>query len=431
MEATPGGWERVVRRLLRKLRRPSALERDELAQSLRAAYGCSTARDALLMAVERGLHHHDRRLAAIIRRCDIDGELTRNVAEELSFSPRHFFRYRSDAVDAVAVEIERTVRGAAAVYAPMHRDAMHAYSLGRYLLERFDVGDCRQSIDFFQRALDAAPRLVEGWTALANANICLALASASAEANAAVARARECIERATELAPHSPSVQAAGAAVTLWETRDAKRARQLALGALDQDDRAAHGHYVLAWSAVMDGDLDEAERSFARASDAEPQSFRFMATEVTIPYFRGDYALSAARATELLKAEPECIFVLGYLTEALNATGRYAETIKAAAPLAGKPNADAVTTAYARALALSGDRERALAVRRTFRGPAVMHAAIDLALDEPARAIHMLERAVDEDNGLLAVIDYDPVFAPLRDEPRYVRAVGTYLARIA
>ncbi len=431
MGATGGGWERAVRRLLRKLRRPSALERDELALSLRAAYGCATARDALLIAIERGLQHHDRRLAAIIRRCDLDGELTRNVADELSFSPRHFFRYRSDAVDAVAVEIERTLRRAAASRVPVRSDALHAYALGRYLLQRFDIGDCRQSIDCFERALDAAPRLIEGWTALASANISLALASASVEANAAVTRARECVARAAELAPKSPQVQAADAAVTLWETRNLKRARELALVALDQNDRTADAHYALAWSAVMDGDLDEGERSFARASDAEPQSFRCMATEVMIPYFRGDYADSAARSAALLAVEPECIFVLGYLTEALNVTGRYAETIEAAAPFAGKPHAAVVTTAYARALALSGDRERALDVRNAFQGPAAMKAAIDLALDDPASAIALIERALDEDNGLLAVIDYDPVFAPLRDEPRYVRAVSTYRAKIA
>ena len=430
MEPVERGWDRVARRLLRKLRRPSALERDELAHTLRAAYGCATAREALLVAIERGLHHHDRRLAAIIRRCDVDGELTHTVAAELNFSPRHFFRYRSDAVAAVAVEIERTLRAAAASRDPLRRDALHAYALGRYLMQRFDLIDCRESINWFHRALDSAPRLVEGWTALAGANISLALASASAEANAAVSRARECVARAAELAPRSPHVQGANAAVTLWETRNVKRTREIAQVALDQDDRTAHAHYALAWSSVFDGDLDAAERSFARATDAEPQSFRYMAAELTIPFFRGDYADAAARARELLAIEPACVFVMGYLAEALNATGRYAETIEVAAPLAGDPHAGSVITAYARALALSGDRDGAVAVRDGFTGPAAMLAAMELALGDHARALDLLERAVDEDNGLLTVVDYDPVFAPLRDEPRYTRAVNTYREKI-
>jgi predicted Zn-dependent protease len=427
METAQGGWDGVVRRLLRKLRRPSALERDDLAQSLRAAYGCATAREALLVAIERGLHHHDSRLVAIIRRCDVDGELTHNVAAELNFSPRHFFRYRSDAVQAVSVEIERTLRAAAASRDPQRREALHAYALGRYLLQRFDLSDCRQSIKWLERALGAAPRLVEGWTALAGANIGLALASASDEANAAVARARACVNHAAELAPHAPLVQAANAGVTLWETRNVKRARELARVALEKDDRTAHAHYALAWSAVIDGDLDEAERSFARASDAEPQSFRYMAAELTIPFFRGDYADAARRARELLDIEPDCDFVLGYLTEALNAEGRFADTIDVAAAHAeGGAHAAAVTTAYARALALSGDREHAAAVRARFTGPAVMQAAIDVALGETGRALDLLGVAVDEDNGLLTVIDYDPAFEPLRGEPRYAHTLRAY-----
>jgi predicted Zn-dependent protease len=427
MDTAQGGWDGVARRLLRKLRRPSALERDDLAQSLRAAYGCATAREALLVAIERGLHHHDRRLAAIIRRCDVEGELTHTVAAELNFSPRHFFRYRSEAIAAVSVEIERTLRAVAASRDPQRREALHAYALGRYLLQRFDLTDCRLSIRWLERALGAAPRLVEGWTALAGANVSLALASASNEANAAVARARACVDYAAELAPHSPLVQAADAGVTLWETRDAKRARELARVALDQDDRTAHAHYALAWSAVMDGDLDEAERGFARASDADPQSFRYMAAELTIPFFRRDYADTAQRARELLDVEPECDFVLGYLTEALNADGRYAETIDVAARHAGGgSHAAAVTTAYARALALSGDRERAAEVRERFTGPAVMQAAMDVALGETGRALGLLDAAVHEDNGLLAVVDYDPAFEPLRAEPRYAQILRAY-----
>jgi len=425
MDATDRGWERVARRLLRKLRRPSALERDELAQSLRAAYGCTTAREALITAIERGLHDHDRRLAAIIRRCDIDGELTHTVAGELNFSPRHFFRYRGEAVDAVAVEIQRTLRAADALRDPQRREAMHAYAVGRYLLQRFDLADCRLSIDWLQRAVDTAPRLIEGWTALASANVSLALASAS-EANAALSRARGCVQRAAELAPLSPSVQAANAGVTLWQTRNVKRTRDLAHIALDHDDRSAHAHFALGWSNVMEGDFDGAERSFACASAAEPESFRFMAAEMTIPFFRGNYADAAARARELLEIEPSCGFVLGYLAEALNATGSYAETIEIAAPLAGEPYAATVTTAYARALALSGDRDGAIAVRDAFKGPAVMHAAIELALDEPTRALDLLEQGAGEGNGLLAVVDYDPAFGSLRDEPRYAQILSAY-----
>jgi predicted Zn-dependent protease len=153
-----------------------------------------------------------------------------------------------------------------------------------------------------------------------------------------------------------------------------------------------------------------------------------MAARVTVPMFRGDYAGAAARARELLDIEPSCGFVTGYLAEALNAMGQYAETVELAAPGPGQPQTAAVTTAYARALALSGDRERAVTVRDAFAGPAVMQAAIELALDAPERALDLLELGITEDNGLLAVVDLDPVFEPLRGEKRYASILSTYRA---
>lgn len=425
MHATAAGWDEAVRGLLRKLRRPSALERDTLAQNLRVAYGCATVRDALVIAIERGLHGHDGRLGTIIRRCDVDGDLTHTVAGELHMSVRHFFRYRGEALRAVAVEIERALRAADATRDPQHKDALHAYALGRYLLQRFGRDDCRLSIAWLERAVAAAPRLVDAWTALASANVSLALASA-ADANDAMARARSCIDHATQIAPMSPHVRATNAFVTLWETRNAKRARALALVALDHDDRTAQAHAALGWTSAIEGDFDAAARSFASASAAEPHSFRFLASEMTIPFFRGEYAVAAARARELLDVEPACDFVLGYLAEALNAAGRYAETVELLTPRDGEKHAASVMTAYARALALVGDRRRALDIRSAFGGPAVMRASIDLALGEPARALDLLERALGEDNGLLAIVNYDPVFEPLRAEPRYARAVSRY-----
>jgi CheY-like chemotaxis protein len=93
--------------MLRKLRRPWLLERDDHASALRAVLGTESARDAVRLLIDRGLRDLDARSKAIIRRCDVAGEPTATVADALYLSNRHFFRCRAAAFDAIEVEFDR------------------------------------------------------------------------------------------------------------------------------------------------------------------------------------------------------------------------------------------------------------------------------------------------------------------------------------
>jgi hypothetical protein len=95
-----------VRGLLRGLRRPVQLERDEIARELRRALRALTAREAVLTLVERALRHEHAFCAEIVQRCDVDGGATLAVAGEMHLSARQFFRYRAHAIEAIAVELE-------------------------------------------------------------------------------------------------------------------------------------------------------------------------------------------------------------------------------------------------------------------------------------------------------------------------------------
>ncbi|MDQ6780398.1 MAG: hypothetical protein M3Z37_04490, partial [Candidatus Eremiobacteraeota bacterium] len=96
-----------VRKLLRLLRRPHLLERERLAILLRQAAGTATAREALLGVIDQifGASHEGRRLHEIIQRCDMRGEKGRAAAAAMSLSLRQFFRYRVEAIQALASAI--------------------------------------------------------------------------------------------------------------------------------------------------------------------------------------------------------------------------------------------------------------------------------------------------------------------------------------
>jgi hypothetical protein len=104
---------REIRLLLRLLRRPHALEREPLAIMLREATHAESAHKAVIAAIDSAFDpasSSGRLLKEIIRRCDIDCETTAAAAAGMNLSVRQFFRYRTDAVEAIAQSVGRSLR---------------------------------------------------------------------------------------------------------------------------------------------------------------------------------------------------------------------------------------------------------------------------------------------------------------------------------
>ena len=100
----------TVRRLLRLLRRrPHALERDAVAQRLREALDASNCREALLRIIDLtfGESADDHGWREILVRCDVQGQKGRAAAATMHLSLRQFYRRRAEAIDALAVYVER------------------------------------------------------------------------------------------------------------------------------------------------------------------------------------------------------------------------------------------------------------------------------------------------------------------------------------
>ncbi len=105
-KAPPQWGEREVRRLLRGLRRPHTLEMEPLAQFLCDAYGIDRPYEASVQFVcdtfvDKGLV--GKRLYDLVHTCDIEAsETLLGAASEMGVSPRQFFRYRREAIVALA-----------------------------------------------------------------------------------------------------------------------------------------------------------------------------------------------------------------------------------------------------------------------------------------------------------------------------------------
>lgn len=415
-----------LRTLMQKLRRPYALESDELGLQLKIALGTATAYEALLLTIERALRGHDRVLETIVQRCDVEGEVTRVVAAELFMSLRQFFRYRTMAFEAIQTEVDRELANGFAAISPSPQ-ATHAVSLGMYLLSRCETAEAHSALAYFQEAVAVDPRLPGGWVGLAKANALLALQGR--EGGLRLAAARKALEVARELAPRSPDVIAANALITLWSTRSAAKVTPLVEESLAADPRSAQAHAVQFWLDVFEGRFDRAKASIARALATEPSNLRYQSTAVGLHVFESTFESLIPAARTLLELEPNCTYVIGYACEALNALGRYEETLALAGAHIQRPNPDpAIATAYARALAFLGDAQGAAATAEKAPLVSVMRAAIALALDDVDAAFRLLNAALAEDNGMVAVLPFDPAFAPIHDDRRFHGLIARYKA---
>ena len=413
--------EHITRQLLRKIRRPGALEKDPLARAIRDSLNCTSVGEALELAIDRALHGKDTRLATIVRRCDVEGELTHAVAHEMHFSPRQFFRYRGEAIEAVAVELMRLVSiGRMLPSDSRSLEARRAFAIARHLLDRSGHDNANAALVWLRRALQADPGYVDAHCAVSSANILLALSS-RLDAHVAFARARAALDDAARVNPRAPVLRAEQAALELWQTGDRKRVIALAEDALGSESRSARAYYAMAWVAVMQRNLDLAERWWHAAADAaDGTAFACLTVAMTIPFFRQDYATAVVSARELLEIEPDNSFVLGYLAEGYNAMRRYDETVALLAPRVARGGAPPIAVApYLYALASRGDREAARRGRAAFAGPHIMKASVDVALGDIHTALDELDLAQHEANGMMEIVSLDPVFAPLRDERRF------------
>ncbi|HKE37523.1 MAG TPA: hypothetical protein VKB39_08820, partial [Candidatus Baltobacteraceae bacterium] len=107
LTVAPRHWgEREVRRMLRGLRRPHRLETEPLANFLCHTYGIERPYDACLRLIREALLDKGlvgKRLYDLIRICDVDATDTMlATASEMGVSERQFFRYRREAIVALA-----------------------------------------------------------------------------------------------------------------------------------------------------------------------------------------------------------------------------------------------------------------------------------------------------------------------------------------
>lgn len=336
--------------------------------------------------------------------------------------------------DEVAAGVLGVLRPGTATMAPATRRidpaAYDLYLKGRYLWHRRTRDSLTEAAAAFEQAVALAPDFAEAHSGEADAFAVLGFYD-HLPPREAFPRAKAAALRALRLNPDLAEAHASLGYTALyydWDWAAAERALDRAIG-LNPSYSTAH-----QWRAnllVARGRFDEAVSAMRRAQAIDPLSLIASAALGWVQYYRGDFdaAVQQCRTTIALNAGFEQAWVWGGM--ALEAAGRLDDArdmLDRAAALSRR--SPSVLAALARTMAVAGDRNGALALKREIeRGglvylPAYEMAKLSLGLGDTAEALDWLRRARDQRSHSLVFLAVDPQLAALRHTRAFLALVA-------
>jgi TolB-like protein/DNA-binding winged helix-turn-helix (wHTH) protein/tetratricopeptide (TPR) repeat protein len=340
------------------------------------------------------------------------------------------FPVQTEIARAVAGTLERWLPGVQPSAWTGHQavawEAYEATLRGRYFLERRTAEGILKAREYFERAIALEPAYALAHVGLADAYV-LSVTYADAPAAAAMARARALVDKAIAIDGREAAAHAwLGIVLTEydWDWAGADRAFRRAL---ELNPNFAHAHKLYAEYLSYVGRFGEAITEARLARQLDPLAVVTNSLVGFVLYRARDYedALAALQpAIELDPNHPTPYLARGL---ALSMLGRHADAIAALEKgVEASQRSTEMVAQLALALGRAGriDRARTLLseLEARARSQHVSPFAFALAhtgLGDSEKAIAALERAYQQREWYLCVLKVDPIFDPLRRDPRF------------
>ena len=341
--------------------------------------------------------------------------------------------------EVIARDVERnldlrsSVDGSSLAFSPEDSAVWALHSRGRQHLDRRTVPDLRKAIVFFEDALRANPRFARAHAGLADAYRLLAAPEHAAmppqEALPQAERhARQAIALDSTLADAHASL--ANAVFNFdWDWNGAKSSFERAI-ALDPVNVTAHQWYGLYLAAM--GDTAGARTQARTVRELDPKAPAALGAAARIYYLTGqpDTAMALYRAALSQDSTFHLARIgIGLAHLAKDRAGEAEREFQKAmtlSPAARAVGVVPVLLAYTAAIAGRQQEARdALARLRPSveRGeiPPEFVMLVHIGLGEPDAAMAWLERARKHRSGIVPYLKVEPLFDPLRADPRFAR----------
>jgi TolB-like protein/DNA-binding winged helix-turn-helix (wHTH) protein/Tfp pilus assembly protein PilF len=377
--------------------------------------------------LEGSVRHHGARIrvtAQLIRASDE----THVWADTYDRTLGDLLPMQTEIARAVAGELQVRLPGVAA--SPASRqvrwEAHEAALRGRYFLEQRTAEAIRVAREYFERAIALEPDYALGYVGLADAHI-LAVTYAEAPGEVAMARAREALLRARALDEQNAAVHAWLGVVLAEHDWNWIGAEQAYRRAVELDPNFAYAHKLYSEYLSYVGRFEEAIAEAHLARRLDPPSV-VTNTHVGLVLYRArQYEAALDVLQQAMELDPD--HPMPYLPRglALSMLGRHDEAVAAlerglSASDRSSEMLAQLGLAYGRAG--RGSHARAMlselqARARTQHVSPFAFALAHMGAGETDKAIDALAAAYRSREWYLCVLKTEPVFDPLRENPRF------------
>ena len=357
---------------------------------------------------------YDRELKSLLT---LQGEIAQEIADEiqLTLGDRH-----------------KTGAGHATISAPSSYEAYDLYLKGLYFWNKRTEADFQRAAEYFQKAMATDQNFARAYVGLADTYGLMSTWSMGPQ-NELMPKARAAALKALELdetlaEAHTSLGLVAEAYDYDWQTAEKEFRRAIQL---NPDYATAHQWYAeyLSWQ----GRFDEAFAESERARQLDPLSLIIATDRGAIYYCARQYDRAIAQSRAVLDMDPNFAEAQTNLFGAYVQAGRFAEALE----IWKREPADSPWT-WADKAYLYGrwgqTREAQHALEKFERLAAKLgsnstwaHVVAYIGAEQKDKVIALLQKACAEHSYNLAGIKVDPVYDPLRSDPRFqdlLRRVG-------
>jgi tetratricopeptide (TPR) repeat protein len=341
---------------------------------------------------------------------------------------KNILALQSEVAQAIAKEINITMtteeRQQMSSSRTVDPEAHEAYLKGRFFINRFTEADIRKGIAYFEQAIARDPSFASAYTGLAEGYDNL-MSGGWMPAKEAIPKFKALALKALSI---DKSLGEAYAFIGDAEFYDWKwkAAEENFKRAIELDPNYVTGHFYYAFYLLVMKRYDEALSEVQRALELDPLSTGANYVLISILWSTQQYDRAIAQAKEMLNIDPNPSYGYFQLGQCYLAKKMYTEAIanyQKAIELGDFISSASLATAYV----LSGNVMKAreiLADPRTKKLPPALLAIIYASLGEKERGLELLEKAYEErEMGLLVINNSPRGFLPSLDsllvDPRF------------
>src|SRR5438477_8587284 len=345
----------------------------------------------------------DRKLTDIFA---VESEIAKTIAETLQ------------------ARLTRSEKNAIAKTPTVNPDAYELYLKGRFFAEKRTGADLRKSIEYYDQAIAKDPNYPLAYVGLANSQLLLTVYGAISPKEAA-SPARAALKKALDLDDSLAQAHASSGLLATLEL-DLHRAVSELERAIELNPNDATAHHWIALPLMTLGQFDRGIVEAKRAIELDPLSLIINADLCWI-YFNGRrFDQAEAQARKTLEMDPRFYVAHFYLGEALQFRGKLTDAIAEYQKSIELNNDPYSLAMLGQALARQGKTDEAQKVLAGLREQAKSQyvspyafAVVLTALGDKALAINELEQGYDDSGFYISLIKVDPLFDPLRGDPRF------------